>query len=450
MENTEERITPMSWNTRFCTFSVAVAALGLLGALAGTSTAKADEVVLGHLSIQPIDNLKTTIPQKIKLTDKKPAGITVEPTYRGAVQYGSISLGNSKRSTILLALDTFPGDKQPHLYVDVNGNGNLTDDPVILLHPLTEFAVSKNASESIALPTNIKSTLPIGAVVPTLARYDFKGSVQEVKSPVLFTLIGDELDYASAVKREGTLNVAGRDYKIRLVDVNENGVFNPYAHDENKSAVVKLQVERNGVFDSKRGTFDLAKPFHLAGNNYEVASIDPQGTIIALQKTDKRGEGAVTAADLAVGSDVIEFDARTIEGKMVHFPSDYKHKIVLLDFWATWCPPCREEIPGIVATYNQFHPKGFEILGVSLDQANDLNGLISFMQQAGMTWPEIYDGKYWNAEIAKLYEIDSIPRAFLVDGDTGTILAMGDSLRGEGLQREVYKAMQKKHMLAQR
>lgn len=92
--------------------------------------------------------------------------------------------------------------------------------------------------------------------------------------------------------------------------------------------------------------------------------------------------------------------------------------------------------------YQAYHNKGFDILGISLDQANQLRTLTSYLQQFGMPWPEVYDGGFWDAEIAKLYGIQAIPQEFLVDGDTGKILAMGDSLRGEGLAGAIEQALQ--------
>jgi thiol-disulfide isomerase/thioredoxin len=116
----------------------------------------------------------------------------------------------------------------------------------------------------------------------------------------------------------------------------------------------------------------------------------------------------------------------------------------MLDFWATWCPPCREEIPGLVAAYNAHNPKGFEVLGISLDQNGQANQVKAFMKDQGMTWPQVYDGKFWKAAVADLYNINSIPACFLVDGDTGTILATGGQLRGGNLETTIQAALEKK------
>ena len=152
----------------------------------------------------------------------------------------------------------------------------------------------------------------------------------------------------------------------------------------------------------------------------------------------------MAASNMLVGGDCISFDTDTTDGKKVSFPSDYKGRVVLLDFWATWCPPCREEVPNIVQVYNLAHPEGFDMLGISLDKEGDKQTLTDYTLQQGMTWPEVFDGGFWKAEIAQLYGVQSIPHSLLVDGDTGQILAMGDSLRGNGLAPSVAKALASK------
>src|SRR5205085_6081828 len=102
---------------------------------------------------------------------------------------------------------------------------------------------------------------------------------------------------------------------------------------------------------------------------------------------------------------------------------------------------CRAEIPNVAAAYKRFHAQGFEVLGVSLDQANAADKLAHFTKENEMTWPQIYDGKYWQAELALKYGIHSIPRPILVDGDSGVILAEGPAARGQRLAAAVEKAL---------
>src|SRR5437667_12632613 len=83
----------------------------------------------------------------------------------------------------------------------------------------------------------------------------------------------------------------------------------------------------------------------------------------------------------SAGQTAPAFQGRTTDGKTIKFPEDYKGKIVLLDFWATWCAPCRRELPNVTSTYEQYHSKGFEIIGISLDRPREGPQLIQFTKE---------------------------------------------------------------------
>lgn len=140
-------------------------------------------------------------------------------------------------------------------------------------------------------------------------------------------------------------------------------------------------------------------------------------------------------ASLAPGAEFPNFEVTDLDGKPLSI-AGLKGKVVLIDFWATWCDPFVQELPTILAAYEKYHDQGFEIVGISLDQ--DKEALTKFIAEHEMTWPQFFDGKGWQNELAKKYGIRSVPASYLLDKD-GKIIASG--LRGEGLIEAVGKAV---------
>jgi len=93
--------------------------------------------------------------------------------------------------------------------------------------------------------------------------------------------------------------------------------------------------------------------------------------------------------------------------------ANLRGKVVLVDFWATWCGPCMGEVPHVVAAYKKYHDKGFEIIGISLDKNKDT--MLKITREKEMTWPQYFDGKGWNNEISSSFQIHGIPSMWLVN-----------------------------------
>ncbi len=134
---------------------------------------------------------------------------------------------------------------------------------------------------------------------------------------------------------------------------------------------------------------------------------------------------------LVKGSPFPDFAEKDLEGKPLSI-GGHKGKLVLVDFWATWCGPCRAELPNVLETYHKFHEKGLDIVGISLD--SDRQKLDSFLKEQGMTWPQYFDGQGWQNKLAAKYGVNSIPATYLIDAE-GNILAK--DLRGEALASKV-------------
>jgi peroxiredoxin len=156
-----------------------------------------------------------------------------------------------------------------------------------------------------------------------------------------------------------------------------------------------------------------------------------------IENIKKQEEGKKVNGALAKGAKFPDFDEKDVAGKHLSV-ADYKGKIVLVDFWATWCGPCVHELPNVVKTYEKHHEKGFDIIGVSLDQDEDR--LKNFTKENKMTWPQFFDGKQWGNKLAVKYGVQSIPATFLLDREGKVI---DRDLRGEALEEAVASALAK-------
>lgn len=135
----------------------------------------------------------------------------------------------------------------------------------------------------------------------------------------------------------------------------------------------------------------------------------------------------------SIGEMAPEFTQNDPDGKPVKL-SDFKGKYVLVDFWASWCGPCRAENPAVVKAYNKYHEKGLEILGVSLDDEKGKKDWLAAIQKDGLIWTNVSDLKGGKNEVAMLYGINRIPQNFFLD-KTGKII--GRNLKGEALNKKM-------------
>lgn len=159
----------------------------------------------------------------------------------------------------------------------------------------------------------------------------------------------------------------------------------------------------------------------------------------AYEKQAKAQQEAVKAAEnVGIGKEAPEIDLKNPEGKSIKL-SSLKGKVVLLDFWASWCGPCRMEMPNVVAAYNKYKDKGFTVYSVSLDK--DGAAWKNSIANLGMVWENhVSDLKWWQCEAAVRYGVQGIPAAYLLDRN-GVIVAT--NLRGEELDKKLAELIKK-------
>ena len=117
---------------------------------------------------------------------------------------------------------------------------------------------------------------------------------------------------------------------------------------------------------------------------------------------------------------------------------DFRGKYVLIDFWASWCKPCRAENPHVVTAFKKYNHRNFTVLGISLDQPNGKERWLDAIHKDGLTWTQVSDLKFWNNSVARQYGIESIPANLLLD-PTGKIVAR--DVYGEALEKKLMELL---------
>ncbi|WP_297091623.1 TlpA disulfide reductase family protein [uncultured Draconibacterium sp.] len=190
----------------------------------------------------------------------------------------------------------------------------------------------------------------------------------------------------------------------------------------------------------KNNPASYVTPFFLSRIQYEKDEAELEAMVAAL---DPKLDEVPAIIDLkakieqlkkvAIGQTAPDFTQNDQDGNPVKFSDVYsKNELTLLDFWASWCGPCRAENPNVVATYEQYKDQGFSVFGVSLDR--DKDAWLKAIEDDGLTWGHVSDLAYWNNAAAKIYAVSSIPSSLLIDKN-GKIVAKNK--RGEELGQAV-------------
>ena len=328
-------------------------------------------------------------------------------------KFGALVIGNGSDSLITIALDESPGKGESFLFIDRNNNEDLTDDE--------DYDWDDD-----------KSTYWIKE---TFVDVNYKdGPERAVPYPITFYRYKDRLhDSIVAFRsgyRKGFVTLGDSTYKIGLFDDDLNGLF-----DEPENGAFVVDINRDGTLDGDINSpeyFDLTASFSVNGLSYKVKNISPSGDQIVFTKSDSVVSSKTA---LQLGLSAPSFQTFDINGEVIGL-ANFKNKVVLIDFWATWCKPWENELSNLKINYNKYQGRGFEIIGMNLDY--DLDYLREFLTKYEILWPQISDSQGWDMALVSDYQVSALPKNFLLDRQG--VIRYKD-LRGENLRAKIYELL---------
>ena len=210
----------------------------------------------------------------------------------------------------------------------------------------------------------------------------------------------------------------------------ENAVYDSVAVAGAKAVTANFVKQNSGSFIAPLAVIRYSQLADETGKTEELYNLlspavktSPMGNYVAQQITESKRN--------AIGTVLADFTQADTTGKPVSLAA-YRGKYVLIDFWASWCRPCRQENPNVLANYNRYKDKNFTVLGVSLDKAKP--AWVDAINMDGLAWGHVSDLQGWSNSVAQQFQITSIPQNFLI-GPDGKII--GKNLRGPDLERKL-------------
>jgi peroxiredoxin len=233
----------------------------------------------------------------------------------------------------------------------------------------------------------------------------------------------NQAKYMTAMQSQDTATINGLQDEMKNFQKEMNNASATFVK-ENKDAFISILLLEN-IINSNSLEIDEIKT-HF--NNFDKKLLETK----AGKKLEKTLNALTT---VVIGKEAPNFSAPNPEGKVISLKESLG-KVTIIDFWASWCAPCRAENPNVVALYNELHEKGLNIIGVSLDK--DAAKWTAAIEKDGLTWNQVSNLKFWQDPIAEQYNVKSIPATFILDAK-GIIVAR--DLRGDELKAKIIELL---------
>jgi len=342
------------------------------------------------------------------------------PESSGKRQFGLLALGNDVDSLFSLVLETKRNGSQL-LFIDKNNNEDLSDDENEEWTETKSFLTKEELIEVTYLEDGEEHIVPYPVVF-----YKYKNKLPDVIAA-----------YRNGY-RKGAITLEETSLKMAIFDDDLNGLF----HERDRGVMV-VDLNGDGVLDGSTDSEEylaLGAMFNYLGKAYTVHNVSSSGNKVTLAERKIQN---FPNKILKIEQRAPAFRSQAIDGRIVDI-SNYKNKVVLVDFWATWCKPWERGLAERKNLYQRYNSRGFEIIGISLDY--DLTHLQNYLSTNKIKWPQLADGNGWDMPLFNLYRLKSLPKSFLLDRNG--IIRYRD-LQGAQLQAKVRELLNEPEIVAQ-